>query len=162
MSSSGATVAPRVSSASRRDGAGAGAWRWARDGVATRGCRSGGEPASAADATPSSDFIRRVAGVYVSSLGNLAYRNDLTAVSTVSSTPVTVGTWHELQLRAQIAGPDGAVEVFYDGARVAQLSRVDALGTDAISRIQLGENLTGRTYDVAYDDVVLNTAYIQP
>jgi hypothetical protein len=31
------------------------------------------------------------------------------------------------------------------------------LGTDPIGRFQLGENSTGRTFDVRFDDVLLDT-----
>jgi hypothetical protein len=50
--------------------------------------------------------------------------------------------------------------VWLDGVRLADLSRSQALGSAPIGRVQLGNNQTGRTYDVAFDDIVIDTAQI--
>jgi hypothetical protein len=101
-------------------------------------------------------------GLYVSSLGTLAYRNDVVAASKSSSQTVTSGVWHELQIRTRIAGAASAVEVYYGGAQVSELTRTDSLGTAPIGRVQLGEVTSGRTYDIAYDDVALDTSLVAP
>jgi len=46
--------------------------------------------------------------------------------------------------------------VWLDGVRINDLSRTEGLGGTAIGRIQLGDNSTGRTYDVAFDNVVVD------
>ncbi|MDX6720297.1 MAG: large repetitive protein [Solirubrobacteraceae bacterium] len=101
-------------------------------------------------------------GLYVSSLGTLAYRNDVVASSKSSSQTVTSGVWHELQIRTRIAGAASAVEVYYDGAQVSELTRIDSLGTTPIGRLQFGEVTSGRTYDIAFDDVALDTSFVAP
>jgi Big-like domain-containing protein/calcineurin-like phosphoesterase family protein/fibronectin type III domain protein len=101
-----------------------------------------------------------ILGVFVSSTGKLAYRNDVTAATTTSATVVTSGTWHELQTHVLIKGASGIAEVWLDGIKITSLSKTQNLGTTAIGRIQLGENSTARTYDVALDRVAFNTQFI--
>jgi chitodextrinase len=92
-------------------------------------------------------------GVYVTSTGRLAYRNDVTGVSTVSPVSVSAGTWHTLQLHAGINGSAGATETWFDDVLVTSLSTAQNLGTAPIGRIQLGDNSAGRSYDIAFDTV---------
>lgn len=101
-----------------------------------------------------------ILGMFRNPQGRLAYRNDVAGVSTTSSTTVATGTWHELQIRARIHGGSGQSETWFNGVRIATLSKTENLGTNAIGRIQLGENSSSRTYDVAFDDVVADTSII--
>lgn len=103
-----------------------------------------------------------IMGVYVSSTGKLAYRNDAGSTTVTSTTNVTSGAWHDLQVRATINGVDGQVEVWLDGVHIDALSKIEALGSTAIGRIQLGDNSTARTYDVALDNVDVSTNFITP
>ncbi|MCM8749281.1 hypothetical protein NET02_08995 [Thermomicrobiaceae bacterium CFH 74404] len=99
-------------------------------------------------------------GLYVSSTGKLGFRNDVAGQSTTSSLTVTTGEWHEVQVHLVINGSSSLVEVWYDGTKVDALSKTQSLGTNPIGRIQLGENSTGRTYDFAFDEVAVDTAFI--
>jgi hypothetical protein len=99
-------------------------------------------------------------GVYVSSSGRLAYRNDVIGQSLTSLTNVSLGTWHTLQVHVVVNGAASQTETWLDNVSISQLSRTESLGTDPVGRIQLGENSTGRIYDVAFDDVVADTAPI--
>jgi chitodextrinase len=99
-------------------------------------------------------------GLFRSASGNLGYRNEVAAVSTTSATPVSVGAWHEVQVRVRINGPSGEVETWLDGVRIASLSKIENFGTTPIGRLQIGENSTGKTYDVAFDDVAANSSFI--
>jgi len=101
-------------------------------------------------------------GVYVTSTGRLAYRNDVAGQSLTSSTSVATGTWHTLQVHVVVNGAASQTETWLDDVQISQLSRTESLGTDPIGRVQLGENSTGRTYDVAFDDIVADTAQIAP
>jgi hypothetical protein len=101
-----------------------------------------------------------IMGVFISSTGKLAYRNDIAGVTTTSTTVVTQGTWHELQVRVLINGAAGETEVWLDGTRVEALSKIQNLGSTFIGRIQLGESSSGRTYDVALDQIALSTRFI--
>ena len=101
-----------------------------------------------------------ILGVFVSNTGILGSRNDVAAVSTFSTTSVSKGVWHELQVRVLINGPAGQAEVWLDGNRVDLLSKTEAFGTNPIGRIQLGENASGVNFDVAYDNLTVDTQFI--
>ena len=98
--------------------------------------------------------------LYVSSTGKLAYRNDTTGTAVTSTTNVTSTVWHDLQAHVTINGASSQVEVWLDGVPVADLSKLESLGTLPIGRLQLGDNSTGRTYDVALDNVIASTTFI--
>ncbi len=101
-------------------------------------------------------------GLYVSSTGKLGYRNDVSGVSVTSSTNVTQGEWHEVQMRVHIGNPSSNTEVWFDGVKIVTLSNTESLGTAPIGEIQLGENSTGRAFNILLDDVLLNTESMQP
>nr|BAL55188.1 OmpA domain-containing protein [uncultured prokaryote] len=92
-------------------------------------------------------------GIFISSTGKLGFRNDVTGQSTTTTTTVTPGTWHTLLLHVVVTS--GSVEVSYDGSQIATIS--GNLGTEPIGRFQLGENSTGRTFDIRFDEVVVDT-----
>jgi hypothetical protein len=99
-----------------------------------------------------------IGGVYLSSTGALAVRNDVSAVSTSSQTVVSRGVWHTVKMHVIIGGAAGSLtEVWLDGARVAALTTGNSLGTTPVGRVQLGENSTGRTYDVVFDNIEVTT-----
>jgi hypothetical protein len=52
----------------------------------------------------------------------LSFRNDITGVSTTSTTTVTSGVWHELQTRILVNGAAGESEIWLDGVRIDSLS----------------------------------------
>jgi fibronectin type 3 domain-containing protein len=93
-------------------------------------------------------------GVFISSTGKLGFRNDIAGQSTTTTVAVSPGTWHTLLLHV-VVSTSGTVELWYDGMQIASIS--GNLGTDPIGRFQLGENSTGRTFDVRFDDVLLDT-----
>jgi hypothetical protein len=101
-----------------------------------------------------------ILGVYVTSTGKLGYRNDVAGVSTNTTTAVDPGVWHELQIRVRIDGTSGQTETWLDGVRVAALSKTESLGTSPVGRLQLGDTSSGRTYDVAFDEVAAATSSI--
>jgi Concanavalin A-like lectin/glucanases superfamily len=99
-----------------------------------------------------------ILGLYRSSSGTLSLRNDAGAVTHTSTTSVSVGQWHTLELHAVIAGASGRTEVWLDGQLVSALSTTQNLGTAPIARVQIGDNSGGRAYDVAIDDVRVGTS----
>jgi glucose/arabinose dehydrogenase/PKD repeat protein len=96
---------------------------------------------------------------YRSAGAKLCLRNEVSATSFCSATTPSIESWHTLQVHAR-TGSSGLTEVWLDGTMLADLSKSQALGSSAIRRVQLGDNQTGRTYDVAFDDVVIDTAFI--
>jgi Bacterial Ig domain/Calcineurin-like phosphoesterase len=99
-------------------------------------------------------------GVYITNTGKLAYRNDVAGTTVTSTTNVSSSVWHDLQVRVFINGSSGQTETWLDGIRISALSKTESLGITPIRRIQVGENSTGRTYDIAFDNITVNTSFI--
>jgi hypothetical protein len=58
--------------------------------------------------------------------------------------------WHELQVRFFTNGTNSRVEIWLDGSPV--LARTVSMGTKPVRNVQLGEDNTGKTFDVIFDD----------
>jgi len=101
-----------------------------------------------------------VLGVFVSSTSKLGYRNDVTGMTTTSSTSVAPGVWHELQTRVLVKGGVSETDIWLDAVHISALSKTLNLGTTAIGRLQMGENATGRTYNIVFDRVALSSNFI--
>lgn len=99
-------------------------------------------------------------GFYISTAGRLGYTNYVASSTSASTVSVSPWVWHELQIRVKIDGVASEVEVWLDGVRSAELSRVDSLGTAPIGRVQIGDSSAGRTYDVLFDDIAVGTGFI--
>jgi hypothetical protein len=95
-----------------------------------------------------------IADIYLSPTGKLAVRNNVGGVSTVSTTVMPTGGWHLLTLHALVNGSNSNVDVSLDGAQVPGLVLTGQnLGTSPITTLQLGDSTSGRSYDIAFDDV---------
>ncbi len=97
-------------------------------------------------------------GLYVASNQKLGLRNDPANLSAANLCNVPNGVWHEVEIHARVNSP--LTEVWCDGNLVA--TKTDPFGSDPIGRIQLGENSAGRTYDVVFDDVLVDSTFIAP
>jgi hypothetical protein len=103
-----------------------------------------------------------IARLYVDSQGRLALRNDAGAVSTTGPL-FSAGSWHSVELHLVVNGGASTIEVWLDGNVVSALTTQTAnLGSTPIGQLQMGENQTGRSYDIAFDDVVVQTARVGP
>jgi chitodextrinase len=97
--------------------------------------------------------------VYINSAGKLSLRNDVGGVTTYSTTTMPTGGWHLVTLHALVNGASSSLDVSLDGTQVPDLTLTGQnLGTNPIAMLQLGDNNTGRTYDIALDDVSVNQA----
>ena len=84
--------------------------------------------------------------VYLTAGLKLAFHNDLTTVNTLSATSPSAG-WHALELHLGVNGASSTVDVWLDGAAVADLSATGVtLGTAPVGQLQIGDtsNLTCR------------------
>jgi acid phosphatase type 7 len=99
-----------------------------------------------------------LAEVYVTPAGLLGVRNNVTGVATNSAVVLAAGSWRSLSLRALVAGPSSRLEVRLDGVPVPGLQLTTNLGTTSVARVQVGENVSGRTADLAYDAVLVTGA----
>ncbi len=96
----------------------------------------------------------------LNSSGKLITKNLAHAATHTSSTVVTSGVWHELQVRVAV-GSSGHIDVWLDGSPVTALSTTDNLNTTAIGRITFGDP-SGHTYNVTYDQIGVGTSPIGP
>ncbi len=103
-----------------------------------------------------------IAALFVSSTGKLGLRNDVTGVTTTSTTAVSRGAWHTLELYGNINGASGQISVWLDGTPVAQLTGTQSLGTNAIGYLQLGDTSTTDSFDTVFDDVQADPSFITP
>jgi hypothetical protein len=91
--------------------------------------------------------------VSINGSGRLVYRNEVAGVNRVSTTTPTGGVWHELSARTFADGATGHVTVMLDGVPLAGLDLVENIGTDAIGRVTLGDEINADVYSVAYDNL---------
>ena len=98
--------------------------------------------------------------VGISKTGILIAQNNRAAVTLTSTIAVGTGTWHEVQIHALMAkGTLGRLDVWFDGAPVTSLSGSQKVGPTPVGRVQIGDNVA-HTFDVSFDDVAVDTAYI--
>lgn len=101
--------------------------------------------------------------LYVGSTGKLGLRNVFANTSKTSTTPVSLNAWHDLELRATVAGTAGSYDVLLDGVRVNDLAATNVnLGTTAFGSLQIGESSSALNYRVFYDVVVVVDATNRP
>jgi fibronectin type 3 domain-containing protein len=99
--------------------------------------------------------------LYVTTSGQLALRNDVGAVTTTSTTSVTSGAWHAIELHLVVNGTSSSTEVWLDEVKITTLSlNGQNWGTTPIGKVQIGEVQSGRTYNVSFDDVAFDTQRI--
>jgi hypothetical protein len=103
-----------------------------------------------------------IMGVFVGQTGKLSLRNDVANLNVASTTTVTKGVWHQLQVRIVIDGALGQSEVWLDGVRIDALSVTQDFGTNPVGYIQLGESSSLRMFDIALDRVAVDTEFIDP
>jgi chitodextrinase len=98
-----------------------------------------------------------IVNLYLDTSGRISLRNNIGSVTTYSTRTVAAGAWHRFVLHAVVNGASGSVDVSMDGTAVPGLTLTGQdLGTNPIAKLQLGETATGRTYDIAFDDVTVS------
>jgi hypothetical protein len=97
-----------------------------------------------------------IAYLWVSSTGTLGL--NAKGVGFSSSTLVSIGTWHELELSAVINGASSSTQVWLDGGLVGALSLSSVnLGLSPVGIMQLGWTMASQTWDVAFDDAAFDS-----
>jgi chitodextrinase len=97
-----------------------------------------------------------IVNLYLDTTGRVALRNNIGGVTTYSNLTVSAGAWHRFVLHVIMNGTASSVDVTLDGVTVPGLTLTGQdFGTNLISKLQLGETATGRTYDIAFDDVAV-------
>ncbi len=104
-----------------------------------------------------------IAELYITPTRILGLRNDVTGIATNSPNTVTTGVWHDVRLHIIVNGTASTTEVLFDGATVPALtSNAANLGTTAVGRVQIGENVPGRTADLGFDTVTVTGSAASP
>jgi fibronectin type 3 domain-containing protein len=99
-----------------------------------------------------------LSSAFIASTGKLSYRNDTSGATVASAVTVTQNAWHELQAHLTVNGDSSQVELWLDGVSV--LTSTQSLGSTPIGRLELGDPSSGRVFDVAFDRVLADTAFI--
>jgi fibronectin type 3 domain-containing protein len=111
--------------------------------------------------TGSSGSGTSVLGIQLNNKGRLSYRNDAAARTVTGTHLVTPGVWHSITVHL-IVGTTGHIDLWLDGTPLTELNRTDNFGTAAIAKLQIGENSSGGTFDVRFDDISASTLPISP
>ncbi len=77
-----------------------------------------------------------------------------------STTTVSEGVFHELEMEVTLSGATSTTHVWLDGTLISALSRTVTLPAAPIKELQLGQVMTGGTYNVAFDDAAFDTAML--
>jgi hypothetical protein len=96
--------------------------------------------------------------LYISSTtGTLATRNS-GGTTTRSDAVITNGVWYRVEVHA-VVGDVSQTEVWLNGVHLSELDATGSLGTLKLGQFLLGHTTSG-TYDVLFDDVVVDRSFI--
>lgn len=95
---------------------------------------------------------------FVLANGKLRIKNVINNTQATSSVTYHAG-WNDLQVRGAVSGGSSTVQLWLDGALIAELSPT-SMGSTGIGRVEIGNRASGKSYSVRYDDVVVDTAFI--
>ena len=98
----------------------------------------------------------------VDASGRLSLRNNAGSVTSYSTSTIAAGGWQRVTLHAVVNGSSSSLDVGLDGVAVSGLSLTGQnLGTAPITKLQLGDTATGRSYDIAFDDVQVSPVSLE-
>jgi hypothetical protein len=103
-----------------------------------------------------------LASLYATAAGKLATYSGVAAKTVTSTTTISKGVWHTVELRVQVNGSASTIEVWLDGVKVQSLARTVSLGLDLVGQMRIGEQNAGRAIDVAFDDIQVSRERIPP
>jgi Tol biopolymer transport system component len=101
-----------------------------------------------------------IMGLYLGPTGLLCYRNLFAAGNTCGAVRPSQAAWHTALVHVIVNGSTSTVEVWLDGTEL--VGATDDLGAAGVSGIELGDRASGKTFDVAFDDVVVGTNPLSP
>ena len=79
------------------------------------------------------------------------YRNEV-AGANFTTVNVDTGVWHDIRAHISVSGSSSLIELWYDGTKI--VTSTQNLGTAPIGQLELGNSVTGRTYDLRFDNVL--------
>src|SRR5688572_27900560 len=99
--------------------------------------------------------------LWLRSTNRLSFRNEVASSCTTVGPLVTLGVWHELQTHLLINGTSSQIEIWYDGELIPALSVTGNLGINPIGRVHLGDSSAANIFNIALDEVGVNTSFIE-
>ena len=103
-----------------------------------------------------------VGNVFLTSGGKLGFSGGTITPSTTSNVRLGSG-WHAIELHVSVNGASSSYQVWLDGAPVTGLAgTLDLTGSGSTTILQVGDSaaVTGRTFDVVYDDAAFATSRV--
>jgi chitodextrinase len=97
-----------------------------------------------------------IVNTYIETSGRISLRNNIGGVTTYGTTTIAASSWHRVVLHALVNGANSTVDLSVDGNDVGLNLTGQNLGSNPIAKLQLGETSTGRTYDIALDDIAVS------
>jgi hypothetical protein len=90
--------------------------------------------------------------------GNLDIFSVPGATSYTSTTPLTTGTWHEIEMDVtEAAGTTGTVELYLDGVNIINRSGTATTGTTPLTQTFMGDTSARRSAQYSVDDISVDT-----
>lgn len=96
--------------------------------------------------------------VFVLANGKFRIKNAVANDTATSQVTYHAG-WNDVQVRGSVADGSSTVQLWLDGALIAQLDPT-SMGTTGIGLVEIGNRSSGKSYSVRYDDVVVDTAFV--
>lgn len=97
-----------------------------------------------------------IVNAYLDTNGRISLRNNIGGVTSYGTATVPAGGWHRIVLHALVNGAGSSLDLTLDGQAVGLNLTGQDLGANPVARLQLGETATGRSYDIALDDVAVS------
>jgi outer membrane protein assembly factor BamB len=106
------------------------------------------------------DQTAPLATLYLSPTGLLRLANNTLGTSTSSGVTPSKGAWHTLELELDVDGASSQTAVWLDGSSLTKLTTIGNYGFAPIGDFEIGDGHLSRTFQVAFDNVAVNTSYI--
>jgi chitodextrinase len=95
------------------------------------------------------------------SSGKLGLRNDVTLTNRSLGSPISLDTWHSLEIKVVVSPTGGVTQVWLDGVDQTSLdSTTDNLGSTNVGDVLIGDSSSSRTYDAFWDDAAVSDTWI--
>jgi hypothetical protein len=95
------------------------------------------------------------------SSGKLGLRNDVTLTNRSLGSPISMDTWHSLEIKVVVSPTAGLTQVWLDGVDQTSLdSTTDNLGSTNVGDVLVGDSSSSRTYDAFWDDAAVSDTWI--
>jgi chitodextrinase len=95
------------------------------------------------------------------STGKLGLRNDVTLTNRPLASPISLDTWHSLEIKVVVSPTGGVTQVWLDGVDQTPLdSTTDNLGSTNVGDVLIGDSSSARTFDAFWDDAAVSHVWI--